>query len=194
MAGLNAVTATMIGSLALLAASPAPSAPAPGPVTAIVLRSSGGFVSRRDVVWYTAAGARMNGRRDERGGHFKASVPFAQVQRIVAEADLCSRSTGAPARAAMDVPVYHLSVHCGNGTWAFFTTYGPYEWHGEPHVRSAVIALTRLADALDWRTENSDALPPDDGLLPVTPRPTIIPSPSVAPTTPITRTTPVIPS
>jgi hypothetical protein len=194
MAGWKTVAASLSGSLALVVPGAAGSAPAPAAATAVVLRSSGGFVSRRDVVWYTAAGAQMSVRRDERGGHFRASVPFAQVQRIVAEADLCSRSTAAPARAAMDVPVYHLSVHCGNGTWAFFTTYGPYEWHGEPHVRSAVIALTRLADALDWRTENSDALPPDDGLLPVTPRPTIIPSPSVAPTTPITRTTPVIPS
>jgi hypothetical protein len=163
MAGLYAVAATMLGSLALLASGPAPSAPAPGPVTAVVLRSSGGFVSRRDVVWHTAAGARMNGRRDQRDGHFKASVRFVEVQRIVAQGGLCSRTGGPPTRAAMDVPVYHLSVRCGDGTWVFFTSYGAYEWLGEPQVRSAVIALTRLTEGLDWHAENGDALPPDDG-------------------------------
>jgi hypothetical protein len=151
-------------------------------VTAIVLRSSGGFVSRRDVVWYTSAGARMHGRRDERNGLFKASVRFAEVRRIVAQADLCSRTAGAPTRAAMDLPVYQLSVRCGDGTWLFFTSYGSYEWLGEPHIRSAVIALTHLTDGLDWHAENSNALPPDDGILPhVIPSARVTPSPSVIP-------------
>jgi hypothetical protein len=180
MAGWKTVAAGAFGSLALVVPGVSQSAPAPAAVTAVVLRNTGGFVPRRDVVWFSASGTLMDGRRDERAGHFRASVPFAQIQRIVAQADLCSRAAGAPARAAMDVPVYRLSVRCGDGTWAFFTSYGLYEWLGEPHVRSAVIALTRLADALDWHADNSDALPPDDGVPshPVIPSPPVIPSSS----------------
>ncbi len=181
MAGWKTVAASAIGSLALVAPGAAGSAPAPGAVTAVVLRSSGGFVARRDVVWFSAAGAHMDGQRDERHGYFTASVPFAEIGRIVAQADLCSQTAGAPTRAAMDVPVYHLSVRCADGTWVFFPSYGVYEWLGEPRVRSAVVALTHLADALDWRADNGEALPPDDGVLPRTARPAAIPSPSVIP-------------
>jgi hypothetical protein len=54
-------------------------------------------------------------------------------------------------------------VYDSRRTWVFFTSYGAYEWLGEPPVRSAVIALTHLTEGLDWHAENSDALPPDDG-------------------------------
>jgi hypothetical protein len=173
MAGWKTVAASLLGSLALVVPGGAESAPAP--VTAVVLRSSGGLVSRRDVVWYTAAGAQMNGRRYERDGHFKARVPFAQIQRIVAQADLCSTTSGAPTRAAMDVPVYHLSLRCGDGTWVFLTSYGQYEWQGARRVRAAVITLTHLADVLEWSPDSSDSLPPDEGVFP-TPGPSVTPS------------------
>jgi hypothetical protein len=134
--------------------------------TAVVIRSDGGFSPAHRVVWYAADGlARLDGRLEDRTGHYRAKVTFRDVKRIVAEADLCSRTSTVPQRAAMDVPLFHVSVKCGDG-WRFFTTYGVAEASGEPHVRAAAIALVHLEANLHWQPDAHEEPAPDNVGLP----------------------------
>ncbi|MEA2719481.1 MAG: hypothetical protein QOJ39_1345 [Candidatus Eremiobacteraeota bacterium] len=128
--------------------------------TAVVVRIEGGFHPENRWLWYELDGtARFEGMLPGQRGRFRSRVDFAKVERLIADAGLCTRQAPAVRRAGMDMFTYRVSVRCGDG-WRLFTTYDAFEPAGDAHVRDAVRALQHLASTLAWSPSNEDVAPP----------------------------------
>jgi hypothetical protein len=147
------------------AAAPAPpAAVAPRP-TAVVVRIDGGFHPENRWLWYDQDGtARFEGIIATQRGRFRSRVDYAKVERLLTDAELCTRGATLVRPAGMDMLAYHVSVRCGNG-WRIFTTYDVTEPETNAHVRDAVRGLERLAANLPWEFTSEEVRLPDNDMI-----------------------------
>ena len=136
-----------------------PSPPAALRPTAVVVRITGGFNPQNRWLSYERDGtARFEGVLPAGRGRFRSRVDYAKVERLVADAELCTRDAAVVHAAGMDVFMYRVGVRCGDG-WRVFTTFDAFAPAGSTAVREAARALARLASALDWSRTDENVVP-----------------------------------
>jgi len=139
---------------------PAAKAAAPRP-TAVVLRIEGGFHPQNRWLWYDLDGtARSVGIVAMEHGRLRSRVDYANVERILAGAELCTRRPTFGRPVGNDMFYYRLSVRCGDA-WRLFTAYDASDRTAEAAVRDAVRDLEHIAANLTWEPTNESIAPPD---------------------------------
>jgi hypothetical protein len=128
--------------------------------SAVVVRIEGGFHPENRWLWYDRDGtARFEGILASQRGRFRSRVDYAKVERLLADAELCTRDAALVRPAGMDVFRYRVSVRCGDG-WRLFTTYDAFLPTTSAQVRDAVRGLERLASTLAWSPTSETISPP----------------------------------
>lgn len=131
-------------------ASVAPPNAVPKP-TAVIVRIEGGFHPENRWLRYDGDGTALSeGILSERRGLFRSRVDYAKVEKVVADAELCTRDYGLVRPAGMDVFRFRVSVRC-DGTWREFTTYEVSMPRTNEQVHQAARELENLASTLKWK-------------------------------------------
>jgi hypothetical protein len=132
----------------------------------VVVRTEGGLRPDNHSVWFERDGtARFDGVRSGRRGRFSSRVNYAEVERLLADAELCTRPVALVHAAGMDVFGYRVSVRCGDA-WRHFMTYDAFTPPGNTQVRDAARRVNELASTLTWSPTSDDIQPPVPGAPP----------------------------
>jgi hypothetical protein len=141
-------------------ASVAPPNTVPKP-TAVIVRIEGGFHPENRWLRYDGDGtARFEGILSERRGVFRSRIDYAKVEKVVADAELCTRDYPLVRPAGMDVFKFRVSVRCG-AKWREFTTYQVSMPRTNEQVRQAARELEKLASTLKWEPTNETTPDPN---------------------------------
>ncbi len=127
--------------------------------TAVVIRIGGGFHASNRWLWFAGDDtAEYQGLFGE-PGRFHARIDFARVDKVVADARLCTRTVAAGHPAGSDMFVYHVSLRCGD-RWRYLTEYAAAIEPEHDEIRGAILELEHLAWNATWsHTDDRSQLP-----------------------------------
>ncbi|HEX3551176.1 MAG TPA: hypothetical protein VHT53_12405 [Candidatus Elarobacter sp.] len=130
--------------------------------TAVVIRAAGGGPYQRanGWLWFAQDGTAENvGFAGPSAGRNFANVDFADVDRVVVDAGLCTKNIPAGRPFLLHASFTRLSIRCGQ-RWRYLTDYDASGTPSTP-VRDAIRELQHIAVSAQWASTDDTSQLPD---------------------------------